>query len=112
MKRLGIFYCFDEDGIIDEYIIYLLNDIFQNLDELCIVYNGDLTDESIEKLKIFTNDIIQSNKRYDAEAYRDVMINHYGWECLSEFEEIILFNDSFFGPFYPFKRIFDKCDGR
>lgn len=110
MKRLGIFYCFDEDGIIDEYIIYLLNDIFQNLDELCIVYNGDLTDESIEKLKIFTNDIIQSNKRYDAEAYRDVMINHYGWECLSEFEEIILFNDSFFGPFYPFKRIFDKMD--
>nr|WP_294998575.1 rhamnan synthesis F family protein [uncultured Methanobrevibacter sp.] len=111
MKRLGIFYCFDEDGIIDEYITYLLNDISQNLDELCIVYTGDLTDESIEKLKIYANDIIQSNKRYDAEAYGDVMINHYGWESLSKFDEIILFNDSFFGPFYPFKSIFDKMDG-
>ena len=110
MKRLGIFYCFDEDGIIDEYITYLLNDISQNLDELCIVYTGDLTDESIEKLKIYANDIIQSNKRYDAEAYGDVMINHYGWESLSKFDEIILFNDSFFGPFYSFKSIFDKIN--
>lgn len=63
MKRLGIFYCFDEDGIIDEYIIYLLNDIFQNLDELCIVYNGDLTDESIEKLKFLL--MILSNQIKD-----------------------------------------------
>ena len=58
MKRLGIFSVNDKDGIIDGYIIYLLNDICENLDELCIVSNSKLTDESLEKLNKFSENII------------------------------------------------------
>ena len=112
MKRLGIFLCYDKDGIIDDYITYLLDDIVKNLDELCIVSNGDLTDESIEKLdKYTTSDIIfRSNEGFDAGAWRDVMVKHYGFDNLLNFDEIILFNDSFFGPVYPFKKMFEKMD--
>ncbi|MEE0935636.1 MAG: rhamnan synthesis F family protein [Methanobrevibacter sp.] len=112
MKRLGIFCCFDGDGIIDDYIYYMLNDIKDNLDELFIVANGFLKQETIYKLSKYSdNDIIfRDNVGFDAWAWREVMFN-IGFINLSKFDEIILFNDSFFGPIYPFKEMFDKMDG-
>ena len=112
LKRLGIFLCFDVEGIIDDYIIYLLDDICENLDELFIVSNGDLTKESQKKLeKYTTSDILfRSNIGFDAGAWRDVMVDCYGFDKLCEFDELILFNDSFFGPIYPFKIMFEQMD--
>ena len=108
MKRIGIFFCHDESGIIDEYVYYLLDDICENLDELCIVSTVDLSDYE-ETLAKYTNDIIyRESSGFNAGAWRDVMVNHYGFEKLLEFDEIVLFDNSFFGPFYPFKIIFDE----
>ena len=111
LKRLGIFSCYDSEGIIDDYIIYLLDDISKNLDELCIVSTGNLTDESINKLEKYSSHIIlKSDGGFDAEAFKHVLVNHYGFDYLSNFDEVILFNDTFFGPIYPFKNIFEKMD--
>ncbi len=111
MKRLGIFCCYDANGIIDDYIYYLLNDINKNLDDLFIVSNGFLNKESIYKLNKYTdNDIIfRDNVGFDASAWKEVMLT-IGLMQLSEYDEVVLFNDSFFGPIYPFKEIFDKMD--
>ena len=108
MKRLGIFYCFDVNGIIDDYIYYMLEDICENLDELFIVTNGPLTQESIYKLSRYSDNEIyfRDDLGFDAGAWREVM-SDIGFRNLSEFDEVILFNDAFFGPIYPFKEIFD-----
>ena len=111
MKRLGIFFCYDKEGIIDDYILHFLDDICQNLEEISIVSNGNLTDFSQEKLKKYTDNIIfRRNSGFDAAAWRDVMVNHYGFEKLLEFDEIVLFNDSFFGPIYPLNKMFDEME--
>ena len=111
MKRLGIFCCYDVNGVVDDYVYYLLNDINENLDELYIVSNASLSKESIYKLsKITDNDIIfRDNVGFDARAWREAMFN-IGFITLSKFDEVILFNDSFFGPIYPFKEMFDKME--
>ena len=111
MKRLGIFYCFDADGIIDDYIYYMLKDINDNLNELFIVSSGFLKKESIYKLSKFTDNdiIIREDIGFDVGGWREAMFN-IGFMELSEFDEIILFNDSFFGPIYSFKEMFDKMD--
>ncbi|MEE0935638.1 MAG: rhamnan synthesis F family protein [Methanobrevibacter sp.] len=112
MKRFGIFLCFDADGIIDDYIYYMLNDICENLEDLVIVSNGFLNEESMSGLSKYTNHniVIRDNIGFDAGAWRDVMLD-IGFNKLSKFDEVILFNDSFFGPIYPFKEMFDKMDG-
>lgn len=111
MKRLGIFCCYDEDGIIDDYIYYMLNNINENLNELFIVSNGFLKKESIYKLGKITENhiIIRENIGFDVGGWREAMFN-IGFMELSKFDEVILFNDSFFGPIYPFKEVFDKMD--
>lgn len=110
MKRLGIFCCYDAEGIVDDYIYYMLNDIKENLDKLFLVCNGFLNQESIYRLnKISENIILRDNVGFDAGAWQEVMF-HIDLINLSNYDEIILFNDSFFGPIYPFKEIFDKMD--
>jgi len=108
MKRLGIFFCYDKEKIIDEYVFYLLEDICKNLDDLCIISNFDLSDYE-GSLNKFTKDIIfKSNIKLNAIAWKEVMVNHYGFDKLLEFDEIVLFDNSFFGPFYPFKILFNE----
>ena len=111
MQRFGIFLCFDVDGIIDDYIYFMLDDICMNLDDLVIVSNGYLNEESMSGLSKYSNHdiVIRENIGFDAGAWRDVMLD-VGFEKLCEFDEIILFNDSFFGPIYPFKEMFKKMD--
>ncbi|MBE6494762.1 MAG: hypothetical protein E7Z84_09205 [Methanosphaera stadtmanae] len=113
MNRLGLFLCFDSDGIIDEYVTYLLDDIIQNLSDLCIIVNGDLSPESREILEQYSTDIMtRPNIGFDAGGWRDAMIEHIGFKKLQEYDEVILFNDSFFGPLYPFKEMFDVMDAK
>lgn len=89
----------------------MLDDICTNLEELIIVSNGHLNQESKTKLSKYTNHdiVIRSNVGFDAGAWRDVMLK-VGFERLCAFDELILFNDSFFGPIYPFKDMFEKMD--
>lgn len=70
-----------------------------NLDELVIVSNGFLNEESISGLSEYTSHdiVIRDNLGFDAGAWRDMMLDT-GFKKLCQFDEIILFNDSFFWP--------------
>jgi rhamnosyltransferase len=47
MKRLGIFCFFEKDGIVDQYVEYLICDLKKNLEKLVVVINGDIRNEGI-----------------------------------------------------------------
>ena len=113
MDRLGLFLFYDSEGIVDDYVTYMLEDMMKNLSHLCILVNGDLTSEGRKAFEKFTDHIlVRSNRGFDVGAWKDAMIDEFGFEKLEEFDEVILFNDSFFGPVYPFKEMFDEMDER
>ncbi len=110
-NRLGILAMHDKDGIVDDYILYLLNDIKQVLNHIIIVCNGDMKKSAIVKLKEYTNDIfIRPDIGYDAGAFKDVLENLLGWDKVYQYDELVILNDSFFGPFESFSSIFEKMD--
>lgn len=114
-KRLGIFLCFDAEGIIDDYVLYLLDDMIKNLTDLVIVSNGTLLPDSVNKLHKYTNKImIRPNTGFDVGGWQDAMVNYCGFDMIRTYDELVLFNDSFFGPLYPFSDVFgrigDKID--
>lgn len=107
--RLGIFQCSDKDGKIDDYIPYLLEDMKENLDRLVIVFNGRITPAGRKRLLALTDDVVvRENKGFDAAAWKYAMTEYLGWEQVRRYEELVLFNDTFYGPFYPFQTIFDQ----
>ena len=56
----------DKDGIVDDYIIYMLNALRQNASEIVAVVNGTLENKSKDKLLSITNNVIErENKGFD-----------------------------------------------
>ena len=113
IRRLGIFVFYDSEGIVDDYVLYLLDDIMENLEDLVIVCNGILNAESRRKLYRYTkNLVVRENKGLDAGAWQYAMTEYLGWDRVDEYDEIVLFNDTFFGPFYPFREVFEEMGKR
>lgn len=107
-NRLCFFSFYDKDGIVDGYIDYLLNDISNVVDRLIIVVNGKLSQTGNTIFEKYTKEIIiRSNKGFDAGAYKDAL-KYIGQDQLHDYEELVFCNDTFFGPFISFQKIFDE----
>ena len=107
IKRLGIFVFYDNEGIVDRYVEYLLMQMKRVLSELIIVVNGELKETSLEKVQKFSSEIIRrENKGYDGGAYKDVILDYVTRNRMDTYDELVLFNDTFYGPFFPMEEIF------
>lgn len=111
-KRLGIFFFYEENGVVDEYITYLLKGIKSSLNRLVIICNGKLTSEGRAVFKRYSFDIIvRENTGFDAAAYKMAM-EYVGWKKMKEYDEVILFDHTIMGPVYPFEDMFEEMDNR
>ncbi len=112
VSRLGIYFFFDKDGIVDKYVEYMLQDLKKSLDRLIVVCNGVLTKEGRQQFKCFTDEIIvRENKGLDVWAYKTAM-DYVGWSGLEKYDEVILANSTIMGPIYPFAEMFSVMDQR
>ncbi len=106
-KRLCVYFIYDKDGIIDDYIIYQIKDLKKNVSFLHCVINGNLTDEGKEKLEAVADEVFErENKGNDIGAYK-AALEHMGWDMIGEYDEIVLMNNTCFGPVYPFEEVFN-----
>lgn len=112
MSRIGIFQMSDKDGIVENYITYLLKDIRENVEELVVVVNGELKEKEEKKLEAYAEKIFfRENYGYDAYAFRETILDFLGIDYIRRFDELLLFNDTFYGPLYPFREVFDAMEG-
>ena len=112
MKRLGIFFFYEKNGDVDDFITYYLRDLARNLTELIVVCNGKLSKQGRAAFEEFTDQIIvRENKGLDVWAYKTAR-DHYGWQRLSEFDEVVMTNSTLMGPVRPLKEMFDAMAER
>ena len=108
MKRFAIYFFYDQDGIVDDYNIYMLEDLKNNIDHLMVVSNGPLNEEVYKKFTKVSDEIFErDNKGFDVWAYKEGILKA-GWNLLEQYDELILLNFTNFGPIYPFKDMFDE----
>ena len=105
-RRACIYFIYDKDGIIDEYIIRQLIDLRNNVEFIHCVINGKLTSAGQTALAEVADEVyIRENRANDIGAYC-AAIKHLGWEKLSAYDELVVMNCTCFGPVYPFKEVF------
>lgn len=110
-KRIGIFVLYDEKGIVDDYVEVLLKGMQTVLQELIIVVNGFITDVGFQRLRKITHKIyIRENIGYDGGAYKDVFIDFLPEEELEQWDEVVMFNDTFYGSFFPWSETFERME--
>lgn len=106
MKRVGIFFFYDADGIVDDYVTYFLKEANASFSHILVVCKGKILPESLEKLRSVSNQVlIQESKGFDCGAYKDG-ISLLGEDFLANYEELVLFDYTNFGPLYPLSEMF------
>lgn len=107
MKVLGIFVFYDRRKEVKKYVKFLIQEIKKYITDLIIVCNGEVSDlgkcffeENAQNL------LIRLNEGYDAGAYQDAILNYIGIEKIKGYDALLLFNNSFYGPIYPFEDMF------
>ena len=112
VNRLGIYFFYDQDGIVDEYVTYLIDDLMKSLSKLIVVCNGQLANEGKILFGQYTEDIIvRENKGLDVWAYKTAL-DYEGWDNLAQYDEIVLVNSTIMGPVYPFAEMFESMNKR
>ncbi len=111
-NRVLIFFFYDGDGIVDDYVLYNLKGFRPYARNMIFVCNGKLTDESRNKLAPCVDKVIlRENKGFDGWAYK-TGIDDIGWEALSEYDELIMTNHTIMGPVGSYQEMFHKMDGK
>ncbi len=114
MKRAAVFAHYDKDSVIDEYVVYYLNELKKIADTIIFVSCCNLDDKELSKINgIASHVIAQFHDEYDFGSYKRGFL--YLKDKLNEFDELIFANDSCYGPLYPLENIFstmeaENCD--
>ena len=112
MRNLAIYVHNDKNGEVSDYIPYCLNGLKDIVTDILVVINGDVTDEGREKILSTGAKILQrENKGFDFSAWK-AGIEYYGYEEIAKFDNLLITNNTFYGPIYPYKEMWDSMNER
>ena len=112
MERACVFAHFDKNDKVDEYVYYYLNQLQKVTDIIIFVTVSDITSVDIQKLQKLNIEVIKrKNEGYDFYSYKVGLERLH----LNIYDELILCNDSVYGPIFSIKDVFEtmkqkECD--
>lgn len=111
-NRVGVAFFYDPEGIVDEYMFYLLKEMQKFTSRMVVVINDPVKAEhEASLLKLGVEVLIRENTGFDVYAYKAALA-HIGFDALADFDELLLFNHTFFGPIFPFEEMFSKMEAQ
>lgn len=96
-------------GVIGEDDLFLLKELNECASYVVVVVNGELKNR--DNLQYLADKIIyRKNTSYDAGAYKEALLKQECREVIEKSDELILCNNSFWGPFVHFSCIFKEME--
>lgn len=104
-RRLAIFAYYDADGLVDDYVPYLLERVGAFCTRQIVMVNGSLTPEGEAKIAPWADRIVyRANEGYDVTGYKEgVLSERAHWP---EYDEVLFYNQTIFGPVCPLDAMF------
>lgn len=110
MRRVAFYLFYDHQGVVDDYIPYMLSALREHVEHIFVVSNSMLTPEGRTKLETVADTVwVRENVGFDVWGYKEAM-EQFGQSRLEEYDELILLNYTIFGPVFPFAEIFDRVE--
>ena len=110
-RRLLIYVVYDPRGEIEDYIPFALKGLRPHASHILVIVNGLLTEEGRDKLSAVSDELlVRDNHGYDIGGYKHGLdhVQHR----LSDYDEIIIANDTWYGPVRSFEDVFDRMNER
>lgn len=113
LSRLGLFVFFDPQGIVDDYVLHLLRHLRPHFAKLVVISNGALNETAEARLTQYADRLfVRENSGLDAAAYKAGLVTYCGWDEVEQYDEVVLLNDTFYGPIHSFDHMFAEMSGR
>lgn len=110
MKRAGIYFFYDKDGVVDKYVPYFIQELRKVVNYIVVVVNGKLLPEGRRMLLGISDDLfVRENQGFDVWAYKEAL-EYIGWDQLYQFDQLVLTNFTIYGPIFPFEQVFERMD--
>ncbi|WP_442575043.1 rhamnan synthesis F family protein [Microbacterium sp. F51-2R] len=110
-RRLVVYVVWDRRGDVEEYVPYALAGLREHAARILVVVNGSLSDEGRRRLEPVSDEIlVRENVGFDIWAHK-AALDHVG-AGISEFDEVLLTNDTWFGPVRPYGPVFERMGER
>lgn len=107
-KRLLLYAHFDRDGQVDPHVLYQIKALWEYGLAVIFISNSPVSKKDAELLSPFIIDLrLRPDEGYDWGAWKEVL-EDLGPEGLKVYDELILMNDSCYGPLFPLAELFDK----
>ncbi len=111
MKRLCILQVCPLERELKQYVYYLAEKLQEISDSMVIVANGGVKDCDRRSLrKMHLNVYERPDAGFDCGAFKDTLENYLTWKRVHEYDELILVNDSCYGPIFPLDEMFHEMD--
>ncbi len=111
-RRLCIYHIFDRDGIVDDYVFYALDCFRRICSDIIVTVNGIIGDGYRKRLEDSgIRVLVRDNIGYDFGAWKDAIVK-YVLDSGDDYDELVLTNDSYFGPFGGWENVFDTMGSR
>lgn len=110
-RRICFFAGFNADGIIHEYVVYYIS----QLADICDVHylaDCEMGDGQLEKLAPYVKSARgYRHEKYDFGSWQE-LASQMGWSSIETYDELILCNDSCYGPLSPLSRLFETMESK
>ena len=111
-RRLCIFSFHDADGIVDDYVVYLLQALAHHVERILIYSNGPLSRDSEIALRSLGHVVAQLQPTGgDVSAYREGLA-HIDFDEAGHYDEVLMVNHDCYGPIFPFEELFSTMARR
>ena len=109
-RRLVVYVVYDRRGGVEDFVVHALEGLREHAAHVLVVANGSLTDEGRAKLAgVADSVLVRENRGYDIWAHKEAL-EFVG--DLSSFDEVVLTNDTWFGPVREFAPVLERMGGR
>ncbi len=110
MYKCAIYVIYDKEAILDRYVGYFIRQLKTCVQDVYVVINCECVKSGLQYLDGVTDIFYRKNLGYDVEAFKDAIFKFIGIDRIKSYDELLMVNDSFYGPFIEFKDIFTKMD--
>lgn len=110
-RRAVVYVIYDPRGRVEPYVLHALTALREHAHHVVAVVNGALRDDARSQLEAVADEVVRrENTGWDIWGQK-TGIDLLG-ERAAEFDEIILTNDTWFGPVRPFGPVFEAMEAR
>jgi len=112
-SRVCFFAHYDKTNIISEYVVYYIRSLKDVCEKIIFVStSNNLAKSEQEKLIPYVDHcIVKKNEGYDFGSWKSGM-EYVGFDNILMYDQVIIANDSCFGPIYSLGVIFDKMSNK